>query len=115
MFPINKINSLQTSINNLYRPPKTAITSAKKTPLILFKMQFSKTFLSSLFVAAAVASPTPDNTYANEVRALFENIDPLTSELITRVVEMGSGLESRDLKSRDWVNNVCDSACVISV
>lgn len=78
-------------------------------------MKFSKTFLSSLFVAAAVATPTPDNTDADEVSAPFENFDPLTGDLLTRAVEMGGGLESRDLETRDWVNNICDDYCVISV
>ena len=78
-------------------------------------MQFSKTLLSSLFIAAAVASPTPDNTDANDIGAIFENIDPLTSELITSIVEMECGLESRDLERRDWVNKACNAACRVTV
>ena len=100
------------------KPPQARpnpVLQAKRNSLYTIKMQFSKTFLSSLFVAAAVATPTPVNTYANEVSAPFENFDPLTAELLTSVVEMGPGVESRGLETRDWVNNVCDDFCVISV
>ena len=77
-------------------------------------MQFFKTFVSTLFVATAIAMPAPDADVDDlEIRAPeFENLDPAVAELLTLAVEAGDGLEARTLEARGWL---CNAACKVSV
>lgn len=67
-------------------------------------MKFFQTFLSSVFVAVAIAAPAPEAE---------SNIDSLMTEFVSRAAEVEGVLEARDLEARAPL--ICDLACKASV